>query len=73
MTDNLPGYAETVTSVSDAEKQLKNIEASLTRAINQIRSSCINLPDKQRFVEDLNEIAFEIHHLTPKDDYLYTR
>ena len=52
-------------SVYDAEKQLRNIEASLTRAINQIRSSCINLLDKQRFVEDLNEIAFEIHHLTP--------
>lgn len=55
-------------SVYDAEKQLRNIEASLTRAINQIRSSCINLPDKQRFVEDLNEIAFEIHHLTPVDN-----
>ena len=59
-------------SVYDAEKQLRNIEASLTRAINQIRSSCINLPDKQRFVEDLNEVAFEIHHLTPVDGYLNT-
>ena len=44
-------------TVPDAERQLRNIEASLTRAINQIRSSCINLPDKQRFVEDLNEIS----------------
>ena len=54
-----------IMTVQEAERQLRNIEASLTRAINQIRSSCINLLDKQRFVEDLNEIAFEIHHLTP--------
>ena len=59
-------------TVQEAERQLRNIEASLTRTINQIRSSCINLPDKQRFVEDLNEIAFEIHHLTPWDNHLDT-
>jgi hypothetical protein len=51
----------------DAQKQLHDIEASLNRTINQIRGSCIETDTKQRMVEDLNETAFEVHHLTPYD------
>ena len=52
------------TTVQDAEKQLGNIEASLNRVINQIRESCIEVEIKKRMLEDLNEMAFEVHHLT---------
>ncbi len=52
-------------TVQGAQKQLSNIEASLTRAINQIRGSCIEVEIKKRMVEDLNEVAFEVHHLAP--------
>ena len=52
-------------STDEAQKQLKNIETSLNRVINQVRASCIELETKQRMVEDLTEMAFEVHHLTP--------
>ena len=50
--------------IQEAEKQLRNIEISLNRVINQIRGSCIETDSKRQMVDDLNEIAFEVHHLT---------
>jgi PRTRC genetic system protein C len=50
-------------TVADGEKQIANIQASFTRLINQIRSSCIETETKERFVEDLNEMASELHHM----------
>lgn len=52
-------------TIAEASKELTNIKASLTRAINQITASCIDEEIKQRFLEDLSEIAFEIHHMAP--------
>ncbi len=48
-----------------AQKQLRDIEVSLNRVINQVRASCIDVETKAQMVNELNEMAFEVHHLTP--------
>lgn len=50
-------------TIEQARKELNNIEASFNRAINQIRRSCIDVEIKRRMLEDLNDMASEVHHL----------
>lgn len=57
--------AKQAENIEQAQKELKNIETSLNRVINQVRSSCIELEIKKRMVDELTEMAFEVHHLTP--------
>jgi len=52
------------TTVAEAEKQLRGIEASLKRVDTQIRASCIEESIRSRFLGDLNEMMFEVHHMT---------
>lgn len=52
-------------TIEEAQEELKNIEASLKRAITQIENSSIETSMKSSFVADLGEIASDIHHLAP--------
>lgn len=51
--------------LTEAERQLRNIEASLKRVLTQIENSCIETSTKCALVADLEEIATEVHHLVP--------
>lgn len=48
-----------------AMHQLEEIQKSFTRLINQLRSSCIALEIKKPMVDELQEMASEVHHLAP--------
>lgn len=50
-------------TTEEATKELANIETSLNRVINQIRRSCIKVEEKGRLLDELNDIASEIHHM----------
>ena len=52
-------------SYTMVERELRNIESSFNRVINQIDKSCIDIEIKERMLEELRESAFEIHHLVP--------
>lgn len=53
------------TRISEAEAQLKNIEASLKRVLTQVEGSCIADDLKNRMEDELREMLFEVHHLVP--------
>jgi len=52
-------------AIREAEKQLRNIEASMERLLTQIENSCIETSTKCALIADLKEMLFEIHHLVP--------
>ncbi len=54
-----------MTTVIEAEAQLKNIEASFKRILTQVGNSCIATSTKSALVADLEEMATEVHHLVP--------
>lgn len=50
---------------SHALRQLRAIESSINRLITQVKASCIDEKIKEGYVDELGEMAFEIHHLSP--------
>lgn len=48
-------------------KQIKQIEAAIKGAITQIEKSDIEKSLKEGYIADLQEVAFEIHHLAPSE------
>lgn len=51
--------------VTEAMKELANIEASVKRLLTQVENSSIEPELKDRILEDLKEVGFEVHHLAP--------
>lgn len=51
--------------VNEAVHELECINVSFNRLISQVEKSHIDNNLKEKYAEELKEMAFEIHHLAP--------
>lgn len=51
--------------VNEAVHELERINVSFNRLISQVEKSHIDNNLKEKYAEELKEMAFEIHHLAP--------